>query len=496
MTGKQAIPHREESLDPEDWEAFRRFAHGVLDDSIDYLSGVRERPVWRPMPESVKAHFKSPLPRKGEGEAAVYAAYRELVAPYPLGNIHPRFWGWVNGSGTPMGVVAEMLAATMNVNAAGFEQSSTYMELQVIDWFKEVMGFPAGASGILLSGGSVTNLVGLNVARSATASFAVRRQGLAGSPRLMVYASSETHNSVQKAVELLGLGTESLAYIPVDDDYRVDIGALKERIAADREAGRQPLCIVANAGTVNTGAVDDIAAIADICQAERLWLHVDGAFGALAILDADRRGLLKGIERADSIAFDMHKWMYLPYDVCCVLVRDGKAHREAFAVQASYLNKLEGGIAHAPIAFSDYGPQLSRGFRALKVWMNLKTYGLDRFAGLIAQNIRQAEYLVQRVKQSPLLELLAPVPLNIVNFRYAPAGLDGEALNRLNARILVALQERGIAAPSSTLLRGRFAIRVSITNHRSRREDFDALVAAVLELGEEFLNAPAAAVGS
>ena len=481
----------EETLDPKDWEAFRRFAHRILDDSVDYLAGVRGRKVWRPVPDGVKKRFQSPLPKEGEGEEAAYAAYQELVAPYPLGNIHPRFWGWVIGTGTPMGLMAELLAATMNNNAGGFDQSASYVEAQAVAWLKEMMGFPASASGILVSGGSVANLVGLNVGRRARAPFEVRKLGLAGGPRLMVYASKETHNSVQKAAEMMGLGTESLAYIPVGEDYRIDLASLKARVAEDRRAGKAPFCVVANAGTVNTGAVDPLDELADFCATEKLWLHVDGAFGALAVLDPARRALLKGIERADSLAFDLHKWMYLPYDVGCTLVRSEEAHTAAFAVEASYLNQLEGGVASGPRSFSDYGPQLSRGFRALKLWMNLKAYGLDAFSRLIAQNISQAEYLAEKVRKTPGLELLAPVPLNVVNFRYAPAGLEGEALNALNARILVALQERGIAVPSSTLLCGRFAIRVCITNHRSRREDFDALTAAVIELGEELRGKPA-----
>jgi glutamate/tyrosine decarboxylase-like PLP-dependent enzyme len=447
---------------------------------------VHERPVWQSVPQAVRTELKTPVPRLGQGDEAAYEDYRRLVAPYPLGNIHPRFWGWVNGSGTPMGVVAEMLAATMNVNAAGFDQSSTYVELQVIEWFKEIMGFPTEASGILVTGGSVSNLVGLNVARSAMAPFAVRREGLSGQPRLMYYTSDETHNSAQKAVELMGLGDASLARIPMDAGYRMDVAALKARIAADRRDGRLPVCVVANAGTVNTGAVDDLEAIADLCRDEKLWLHVDGAFGAFAVLDAGTRSMLKGMERADSLAFDLHKWMYLPYDTGCVLIRDGKKHKDAFAVQASYLNKLEGGIAATPVAFADYGPQLSRGFRALKVWLNLKAYGVDEFARLVSQNLAQAQYLKERVERESLLELLAPVLMNVVNLRYRGKGLDEKTLNDLNARILVALQERGIAAPSSTSLKGRFAIRVAITNHRSRREDFDALADAVLALGQEF----------
>ena len=475
----------ESSLDPQDWDAFRRLAHQALDDSLDYLQSVRERPVWRPVPEAVRSKLAAPLPREPEGMDAAYRDYCELVQPYPVGNIHPRFWGWVMGGGTPMGLIAEMLAATMNVNAGGFDQSATYVELQVIEWFKQVMGLPATASGVLITGGSMANLVGLNAARSACAGFPVRAEGHAGHPQLRAYASAETHNSVQKALELMGLGASALAKIPVRDDYRIDLAALKLQLAADRRAGLIPFCVVGNAGTVNTGATDDLEALADLCAAEKLWLHVDGAFGALAVLDPKGREIVRGMERADSIAFDLHKWMYLPYDVGCVLMRDREKHKAAFSVQASYLTKLEGGVAAGPGLFTDYEPQLSRGFRALKVWMNLKAYGLDAFARQIGQNLAQAQYLKVRIEREPELELLAPVPLNLVNFRYRGEGLTAAALDALNGRILIALQERGIAVPSSTMLKGRFAIRVAITNHRSRREDFDALVEGVLDLGRE-----------
>ena len=476
----------EETLDPADWEAFRKLAHRALDDAFDAMATVRERPVWQSVPAAVRAEFKAPLPYKGEGAEAAYQDYQKLVAPYPLGNTHPRFWGWVIGTGTPMGVVSEMLAAALNPNCSDFDHGAANVELQVIAWFKELMRFPAEASGLLVSGGSVANLIGINVARSALAPFAVHSEGLNSHPRLMLYASSETHNSVQKAAELMGLGAASLGKIPVDDDYRIDVAALKARIKADRAAGLQPFCVVGNAGTVNTGAVDDLDALADLCRDEKLWLHVDGAIGALAALDPAGRRLIKGMERADSLAFDPHKWMYLPIEVGCVLVRDAARHQKAFAAQASYLKKLEGGIAKGEAPLVNFGPQLSRGFKALKVWLNLKAYGVEKFGRLIGQNMAQAQYLKARVEREPELELLAPVPMNVVNFRYLGKGISPETLETLNPRILVALQERGIAAPSSTVLKGRFAIRVAITNHRSRREDFDALVDGVLTLGREF----------
>ena len=269
----------EETLDPADWEALRALGHRMLDDMINYLQTVRERPVWQPVPELVKQHLKSPLPLEPQDSGSVYQDFLDQVLPYPLGNIHPRFWGWVMGNGTPFGMLAEMLAAGFNPNMGGGNHVANYVEAQVIDWCKAMFDLPLEASGLLVSGGSMANLVGLAVARSTCAGFDVRKRGLVGAPRrLIVYASREVHNSVQKAVELLGLGSQALRLIPVDAEYRMDIPALEAAIAADRQAGDQPLCIVGNAGTVNTGAIDDLDRLADICEREKMWFHVDGAF--------------------------------------------------------------------------------------------------------------------------------------------------------------------------------------------------------------------------
>jgi aromatic-L-amino-acid decarboxylase len=476
------------TLDPESWEQFRRFAHQVLDDSVDFLATVRDRPAWQPVPDGVRARFTSAVPRQGQGLEAAYRDYLELVQLHASGNIHPRWWGWVDGTGSPLGLVTEMLAATLNVNARGHEHPATYVELQVLDWLKEMFEFPAQASGMLVSGGSEANLVGLAVARNARAPFRVRWSGLSSRPRLMAYTSLEAHSSVQRALELMGLGSESLAYIATDGDYRIDVEALRLRVWEDRGVGYLPFCVIATAGTVNTGAVDPLGVLADFCREEKLWLHVDGAFGALAALDPARKELLQDMSRADSLAFDLHKWLHMPYDVACILVRDGKAHRQAFELPAAYLQALPGSVADGPAAFADFGPQLSRGFRALKVWMSLKAYGLETFASLIARNIHQAQYLAFRIRGHPRLELLAPVPLNVVNFRYFAAELEPEKLNEINSRILLMVQQRGIAVPSSTLLHGRFAIRVAVTNHRSTLEDFDALIAAVADFGDALVS--------
>jgi glutamate/tyrosine decarboxylase-like PLP-dependent enzyme len=476
---------QEESLDPEDWTQLRALGHRMVDDMLSYLQTVAERPVWRTMPDEVRRALARPLPLEPEGEEAAYRDFCDLVLPYPLGNIHPRFWGWVNGTGTPLGALAEMLAATLNPNVAGFDQAAALVERQVVDWLKEMLGYPKGASGLLVSGGSMANALALAVARNTRAGFDVRRDGVqqAGDRRLVLYASRQTHSSVQKGVELLGLGSAALCLLPVDAELRLDTAALESRLRDDRRRGLRPFCVIGNAGTVNSGAIDDLSLIADLCARESTWFHVDGAFGALAALAPGLRPRLAGMEKADSLAFDLHKWMYLPYEAGCLLVRRPDDHRNSFAVIPEYLTRIPGGPAAAESSFADLGIQLSRGFRALKVWMALKADGARKYGRLIQQNVDQAEYLAGLVRRSDVLELTAPAPLNIVCFRYKVPGRDDDALNELNRAILVRLQESGVALPSYTTLDGRFCIRVAITNHRTRRPDLDLLVAEVTRLG-------------
>ena len=479
----------EESLDPADWEALRELGVQMVTDMLEYLRTVRERPVWQPIPEQVKANFRRPVPLEPEPASEVYQEFQQNVLPYPLGNIHPRFWGWVIGTGTPLGVLAEMLAACMNPNTGGGEQAATYVEIQVLNWCKEMMGFPVEASGLLVSGGSMANLVGLTVARNAKADYDIRRHGLSGSPsRMTLYGSQEMHSSLQKAVELLGLGSDSLRKIPVNAEFQVDLEQLRSTLREDRQQGYRPICIIGNAGTVNTGAVDDLNSLADICQEENLWFHVDGAFGALARLDPELKPMLNGMERADSLAFDLHKWMYMPFEVGCALVKHEEAHRRAFSLTPDYLVHAERGMASGEVWLSDYGVQLSRGFRALKVWMSMKEHGILKYGRMVKQNVEQANYLAELVDAAPELERLAPAPLNIVCFRFISEGMSEEAVNDFNRELLIRLQESGSAAPSYTTLNGKYAIRAAITNHRSRREDFDLLIQEVIRIGNEMLK--------
>lgn len=472
------------TLDPQNWDELRRLGHRMLDDMFDYQQRVRERPVWQPFPDEVKRRLAEPVPHQGRPAEEVYAQFQRDVLPYPPGNIHPRFWGWVIGTGTPLAMLADMLASGMNPQAAGIQEGARYVEEQVIAWLAELMGFPRESSGLLLTGGSMANLVALAVARQAKAGFDVRERGLGdGTPALTIYASTEVHSSVRKAIELMGMGRRHLRLIPVDAEYRIQVEALRTAIAEDRRLGHRPICVVGNAGTVNTGATDDLQALAELCRTEDLWFHVDGAFGALVTLVPGLKPLVRGLEAADSVAFDLHKWGYLPFEVGCTLVRHRDVHRDTFAVAPSYLGATARGAAAGGVLFADLGVQLSRGFRALKVWMAFKTHGVDEIGRVIAQNVDHIRYLVSLVEAEPALERLAPAPLNICCFRYTAPDLDAEGLNAVNQEILWRLQESGVALPSHTVLDGKFAIRVANTNQRSRREDFDLLVRTVVKLG-------------
>ncbi len=480
-----------ESLDPADWTSFRAQAHRMLDDMLAYQEKIRERPVWQPIPDQVRARFRSPAPRRGEELAEVHAEFLEQVLPFAQGNVHPGFMGWVNGGGTPVGMVAEMLAGGLNANLGGRDQIPVEVERQVTRWMSEIFGFPEGASGLFVTGTSMANLIAVLVARDAALGVAVRGNGVAADPRrLAAYTSTAVHSCVPKAMDIAGLGSDALRLIPTDHRFRIDLAALEKAIQADRAAGRTPFLVVGTAGTVNTGAIDDLAGLADLCRREKLWFHVDGAFGALARLAPQLAPKLDGIERADSLAFDFHKWGQAPYDAGFILVRDSVAHRNAFASPAAYLERAERGLAAGSPWPCDFGPDLSRGFRALKVWFTLKVLGTEALGASIARSCALARYLESRVNATPELELMAPVALNIVCFRYRTENPDVEASNQLNNEIVVRLQESGIVAPSTTKIAGRTAIRAAIVNHRTSRAEIDALVDNVLVHGRA-LSAPA-----
>lgn len=480
----------EESLDPQDWDELRSLGHRMLDDMLDFLSTLRERPAWQAVPDGVRTRLKQPLPIEPQKAAAVYEEFLLDVLPYTNGNRHPRFWGWVQGNGTPLGMLADMLASGMNPHLAGFDQSPSLVEHQVLSWLTQLMGMPAESSGILVGGGTMANITGLVVARHSKAGFDIRELGLQGNghPMLTMYGSTETHGWAQKAAELMGLGNRAFRRVAVDDDFKIDLNALRRSVDEDRAAGHSPFCVIGNAGTVNTGAIDDLGALAQFCRKEDLWFHVDGAFGALARISPSLAALVGGLEDSDSLAFDLHKWMYLPFEVACVLVRDAKAHTDAFTLTPSYLAETSRGVIAGGLPFAERGLELTRSFRALKVWMSLKAHGINAFSRLIEQNVSQARYFADLVNAHPDLELLAPVALNIVCFRFAPKDPSIEELNAVNKEILLRVQESGFAVPSGTVIDEAFALRIAVTNHRSKRVDFELLVKAVSDIGRAVVN--------
>lgn len=469
----------ETTLDPEDWAELRAVGHRMLDDMFDYTAGVRDRPVWQKLPDPSREELRAPLPDGPANIGDVYADFRRLVEPYATGNVHPRFMGWVHGGGNPVAMLAELLAAGLNANLGGRDHAPIEVERQVIRWTAGMLGFPGDASGLLVTGSSMANLIAVLVARTDALGEAIRRDGI-GRAGLAGYTSAAAHSCLPRAFDIAGLGSSALRLIPCDASGRMDLRALTEEIGRDRAEGLRPFFVAGTAGTVETGAIDDLDAIASVAREDGLWFHVDGAFGAMAALAPSLKPLLAGIERADSVALDFHKWAQVQYDAGCIVVRDGARQLRAFAQSAAYLRREPRGLAAGHPWPCDLGPDLSRGFRALKVWMTVRVYGSARLGAMIEATCAVASRIAKRVRNEPELELLAPVTLNVVCFRFIAS--DGD-LDRLNTDIAADLQESGVAAPSTTTLHGRIAIRAAIVNHRTRGEDADALVDGVLAAG-------------
>ena len=473
-----------DTLDPTNWQSLRDQGHRMLDDILDYMQHIRARPVWQPIPQETRDVFRQPLPTTPTDLATVHQSFLQNILPYTIGNTHPGFMGWVHGGGNPVGTLAEMLAAGLNANLGGRDHIPVEVERQVLQWVRELFSFPDEASGLFVTGTSMANLIAVLVARTAALGTGIRHGGLAASnQRLVAYTSAGAHGCIAQAMDLSGIGIDALRIIPVDAQFEMDIVALSAAIDADRQAGLTPFFIAGTAGSVDVGAIDDLTALAAIARDERLWFHVDGAYGALAMLAPDIAPRLAGIEQADSIAFDFHKWAQVPYDAGFILIRDGAMHRDTFASPAAYLRRETRGMAAGSPWPCDFGPDLSRGFRALKTWFTIQVYGADKLGQVISRTCALARHLQQRIEADARLELLAPVSLNVVCFRYRCRHADANA-DAVNAEIVLAIQESGVAAPSTTTINGCFAIRAAIVNHRTSKSEIDALVHAVVTFGD------------
>ncbi|MFF7633669.1 pyridoxal phosphate-dependent decarboxylase family protein [Kitasatospora sp. NPDC008050] len=473
---------------------FREAARATADLVADYLAAVPRGPVWQPMDPAARARLlDAPLPRTGRPLTELLAAVATEVMPAPMGNGHPRFFGWVNSAPAPAGVLATLAAAAMNPSSAGGDHADVHLERAVVRWIAELVGFPhAPGAGLLTSGTSMATIVCLAAARGRAAAglgHDVRAEGLSGLPPLVGYVSGETHSCVRKAAELLGLGSRQLRVVAADAQGRLDVAALRAAVEEDRAAGRLPFLVAASCGTVNTGAVDRFEPIADLCAEQDLWLHIDGAYGAFGVLDPQIAHRFAGLERADSLALDPHKWLGVPVDCGCALVRDAGQLRETFSLVPSYLRDEEaGGLGW----FSEYGTEQTRPFRSLKVWATIAHRGRDGLAADIAHCTRLARRLGELVEADPELELLAPVETSIVAFRARPAGLSPSGLNTLNQALPLAVQRRGQAFVTGTVLAGREALRACLLNATTTEADLvvllDEVRAAVVELTDQQLS--------
>jgi aromatic-L-amino-acid decarboxylase len=471
----------EKTLDPEDWDEMRALSHRMLDDQMDYLQNIRNQP-FMPITEEATKAIQTPLTKKGDGEEEVYNIFKEHVVPHSFMFTRPDFWGNVAGTGSPYGMLTDLVISGINSGTMFL----TFIAKQSIDWIKELLEYPKEAGGVFVSGGSEANFTGIAVARNTKAEVNMKTKGMQGVDRKMVlYGSEEVHHCLERSVELLGLGNDALRWIKTDDDCRIALNSLKDSIEQDRKQGYHPFCIIGNAGTVNTGAFDDLNALADLCERENLWFHVDGAFGAWVKLSEKYKHLADGMEHADSLAVDLHKWISMPYGIGCTLVKDRVAHFSTFVYghDAEYL-KATSEIGDALDAPWNLSLALSRPDYGLKAYMLLRAFGRDKYSDLVQQNIDQIHYLAELIRKEPNMEMMAPVVSNVVCFRYVHDGVNESDIEGLNRMILIELWKINGLMISSTTINGRYMLRACNVNHRSTYSDFDVLVERIKSIGK------------
>ena len=466
------------TFDPESWDSFREYAHRSIDIAINHLATIRQRPVWQAPP----SRAASQIPLHGEALDSVLEEFERTILPYGGGNIHPGFMGWVQGAGTPIGLIAELMCATMNANCGGRHHAAIGVELEVTEWMRSFFSFPEGVRGIFTTGASQANFLAVLIARVHAIGVATRAHGYdAHTSGLTAYASKEVHGCVSRAMELAGVGSDFLRLIGTDEYYKIDLVELAETVERDRAAGLKPFLLIGNAGSVNTGSIDPLAALSQFAKSQSMYFHVDAALGAFAMADTDLAGRFEGIQHADSIAFDFHKWAHVPYDAGFLLSRSADLHDATFASEASYLSRASRGLAAGDWWPTDSGPDLSRGFRALKAWFTLKTYGFEAIGENIRYNCNCAMHLADRIAAEDSLALAAPVSLNIVCF-----GFIGENAAERNRRVVELLHEDGQFAPSLTFLNGHPVVRAAIMNHRTLKSDMDGFIDRLIMLDASY----------
>jgi aromatic-L-amino-acid/L-tryptophan decarboxylase len=469
-------------------EALREMGSQVMDEVIAYLTGIQDHPVWQTMPDYVQKTLRSQvLPEEGQPFAETLDFLRSTILPYPQGNGHPRFAGWINSAPAHASILLKPLAAAMNPNCGIGEHAGQELERRVVQWMMELSGFPVeGSAGVFVSGGSEANFTCLQAARYWAAEkygWNVRKQGVQGMQRpFVLYQADQGHFSVRKAVEAMGLGSDAIHIIPTTPFFQIDVAQLARRIQEDREAGFTPFCVVATAGTVETGAIDPLEQLADLCAQEGLWLHVDGSYGAFAVLDERVAPLYQGIGRVDSLATDQHKWLSVPIDCGCALVRQGNVLHETFRLTQTDTPEPEEHEAW----MSEYTLQRTRRFRALDVWAVVRTAGRSGLASAIANNIDMTNLFAGLIEAEPDLELISAGPLSIVRFRYAPAALHNQPqrLDVLNKALTRSIQQRGRAFFTSTHFEGQEALRACFVNYMTSETDIRAMVDEVLQAAE------------
>jgi len=462
-------------------EQMKKLGYQTVDIIVKHFTELRNKPVTRKATRSrMEELFREPIPHQGTNPEHILKLIEDDIFTNIMHTDHPRFFAFVPTTNNFISVLADALVAGFNPFAGTWLESSSaaQIELVTVDWLRQIFGMPDKAGGLFLSGGSTANLIGLAVARHVKLNNRIDNS--------VVYFSDQTHSSVERGLKVIGFSEENVCKIISDDDFQLPVDRLSIKIKEDKKSGKIPFCVVANAGTTNTGSVDPLIELSRLCKKEDLWFHIDGAFGAAAILDAKGNELLQGIDQADSLVIDPHKWWFQPYEISCLLIRDSKLLKETFRILPEYLKDID--RSKEEINFCDYGTQLTRSFRALKLWMSLKCFGLDAFKQAVAKGFKLAEYTEYIVRENPLLEVITPAQMGIITFRFAKNNLITEQLNEINRSIVDKIISDGYAMVASTQLKDKIVLRMCTINPRTTKDDIRQTVEKIAKFGQELLT--------